>query len=130
MGINLFTLVARFTKLNGLVKTYNLKAKHGLTDACYSGMLIMLGLLLPEGNEVPASFYEAKKTLCALGMDYEKIHSCPNDCILYRESNVDATSCPSCGVSRWKLGKNKIERVGVPGVLSTYTEVQEDASIN
>jgi hypothetical protein len=110
----------RFTKLNGLVKTYNLKAKHGLTDACYSDMLIMLGLLLPEGNEIPGSFYEAKKTLCALGMDYEKIHACPNDCILYRESNVDATSCPACGISRWKLGKNKVEKVGVPGKVLWY----------
>ncbi|XP_024190649.1 uncharacterized protein LOC112194663 [Rosa chinensis] len=40
-----------FTKLNGLVKTYNLKAKHGLSDACYSDMLILIGILLPEGNE-------------------------------------------------------------------------------
>lgn len=110
----------RFTKLNGLVKTYNLKTKHGLTDACYSDMLIMLGLLLPKGNEIPRSFYEAKKTFCALGIDYEKIHACPNDCILYRESNVDTTSCPACGISRWKLGKNKIEKVGVPGKVLWY----------
>ncbi|XP_024200640.1 uncharacterized protein LOC112203982 [Rosa chinensis] len=82
----------RFTKLNGLVKTYNLKAKHGLSDACYSDMLILIGILLPEGNEVPGSFYEAKKTLCALGMDYQKIHACPNDCILYRDNHMDAVS--------------------------------------
>ncbi|XP_062014292.1 uncharacterized protein LOC133730785 [Rosa rugosa] len=110
----------RFTKLNGLVKTYNLKAKHGLSDACYSDMLILIGILLPEGNEIHTSFYEAKKTLCALGMGYEKIHACPNDCILYRDSHVDATSCPTCGISRWKLGKNNVEKEGVPGKVLWY----------
>ena len=28
---------------------------------------------------------EAKKTLGALGMNYEKIHAFPNDCCLYRK---------------------------------------------
>ncbi|XP_024178346.1 uncharacterized protein LOC112184315 [Rosa chinensis] len=53
-------------------------------------------------------------------MNYEKIHVCPNDCILYRDSNVDATSCPTCGLSRWKFGKNKVEKVGVPGKVLWY----------
>ena len=35
-------------------------------------------------NEMPLSMYEAKKTLNAFGMEYEKIHACHNDCILYR----------------------------------------------
>ncbi|KAM5561141.1 hypothetical protein ABKV19_021978, partial [Rosa sericea] len=108
------------TKLNGLIQTFNLKAKHGMTDACYSDMLIMIGGLLPEGNEVPASLYEAKKTLSQLGMEYEKIHACPNDCILYRQQHVDAIICPTCGVSRWKLGKDKIEKEGIPAKVLWY----------
>ncbi|XP_024199865.1 uncharacterized protein LOC112203073 [Rosa chinensis] len=108
------------TKLNGLIQTFNLKAKHGMTDACYSDMLIMIGLLLPEGNELPGSVYEAKRTLCALGMEYQKIHACPNDCILYRLQHADATSCPTCGESRWKLGRDKSEKEGVPGKVLWY----------
>ena len=38
-------------------------------------------------------------------MEYEKIHACPNDCILYRKKYKDATSCPTCGMSRWKVNK-------------------------
>ncbi|XP_024162968.1 uncharacterized protein LOC112170052 [Rosa chinensis] len=108
------------TKLNGLIQTFNLKAKHGMTDACYSDMLIMISLLLPEGNELPGSVYEAKRTLCALGMEYEKIHACPNDCILYRLQHADATSCPTCGESRWKLGRDKSKKKGVPGKVLWY----------
>ncbi|RVW26101.1 hypothetical protein CK203_114946 [Vitis vinifera] len=50
----------------------------------------------PLNNELPLSIYEAKKTLNALGMEYEKIHACPNDCILYRNDLKDASSCPTC----------------------------------
>ncbi|XP_040361932.1 uncharacterized protein LOC121049286 [Rosa chinensis] len=108
------------TKLNGLIQTFNLKAKHGMTDSCYSDMLIMIRGLLPEGNEVPASLYEAKKSLSALGMEYHKIHACPNDCVLYRQQHADAIICPTCGASRWKLGKDKTEKVGIPAKVLWY----------
>jgi hypothetical protein len=40
--------------------------------------------MLPRKNKLPASTYEAKKLVCPLGLDVQKIHACPNDCILYR----------------------------------------------
>ncbi|RVW63238.1 hypothetical protein CK203_058658 [Vitis vinifera] len=61
--------------------------------------------MLSMNNEIPLSMYEAKKTLNALGMEYKKIHACPNDCILYRNELNDASSCPTCGMSRWKVNK-------------------------
>ncbi|XP_024195814.1 uncharacterized protein LOC112198969 [Rosa chinensis] len=107
----------RHTKLNVLVSLYNLKAKHGMSDSAYSDWLITFAEFLPVGNEIPASVYDAKKTLSALGMDYTKIHACPNDCILYRKEYVDETKYPRCGLSRWKIGKNSKERDGVPAKL-------------
>ncbi|KAL6189211.1 hypothetical protein ACLB2K_040601 [Fragaria x ananassa] len=101
------------TKMNGLVHTFNLKAKHELSDSCYTNILILFHTLLPDGNEVPGSVNLAKKTLSALGMKYEKIDACPNDYILYRDLNVDAKKCPSCNASRWKLAKDGYEKVGV-----------------
>ncbi|BBN68839.1 hypothetical protein Prudu_602S000400 [Prunus dulcis] len=50
----------------------------------------------------------------AVRMSYEKIHTCPNDCILYRKDYEDSTNCPTCGVSRWKEGKDAILKEGVP----------------
>ena len=38
-------------------------------------------------------------------MEYKKIHACPNDCILYRNELNEASSCPTCGTSRWKVNK-------------------------
>ena len=49
--------------------------------------------------------YEAKKTLNALGMEYDKIHACPNDCISYQNKLKDPSSCLMCGTSRWKVDR-------------------------
>ncbi|KAI5312912.1 hypothetical protein L3X38_042086 [Prunus dulcis] len=99
---------------------YNLKAKHGMSDVCFTELLILQGDLLPEGNTIPTSMYEAKKTLCALGLSYEKMHACPNDCILYRKEYEDSTNCPTCGISRWKEGKDSILKEGVPAKVVWY----------
>ncbi|RVW33032.1 hypothetical protein CK203_101237 [Vitis vinifera] len=95
----------KFTKLSALVKLYNVKARYGWSDKSFSDLLQILGDMLPVNNEMPLSMYEAKKTLNALGMEYKKIHACPNDCILYRNELNDASSCPTCGTSRWKVNK-------------------------
>ncbi|KAI5350142.1 hypothetical protein L3X38_003033 [Prunus dulcis] len=110
----------KYTKLSALVKLYNLKAKHGMSDVCFTEFLILQGDLLPEGNTIPTSMYEAKKTLCALGLSYEKMHACPNDCILYRKEYEDSTNCPTCGISRWKEGKDSILKEGVPAKVVWY----------
>ncbi|KAI5316717.1 hypothetical protein L3X38_036424 [Prunus dulcis] len=110
----------KYTKLSALVKLYNLKAKHRMSDVCFTELLILQGDLLPEGNTIPTSMYEAKKTLCALGLSYEKMHACPNDCILYWEEYEDSTNCPTCGISRWKEGKDSILKEGVPAKVVWY----------
>ena len=44
--------------------------------------------------------YEAKKTISVLGLEYVKIHACPNDCILYRKEYKGLFECPTCGLSK------------------------------
>ena len=76
---------------------------------------------MPKDNEMPSSFYEAKKTLCSLGMPYEKIYACLNNCILFRKKFENEVSCPVCGMSRWQK-KRKSEEVkdGIPVKLLWY----------
>ncbi|KAI5334523.1 hypothetical protein L3X38_024656 [Prunus dulcis] len=105
---------SKYTKLSALVKLYNLKAKHGMSDVCFTELLILQGDLLTEGNTIPFSMYEAKKTLSTLGTSYEKIHACPNDCILCMKDFGDSTNCPTCGISRWKECKDSILKEDVP----------------
>ena len=72
-------------------------------------------------NELPLSMYDAKKTLNALGMEYEKIHACPKGGILYRNELENASSCPTCGASRWKVNSiGTKKRKGVPAKVKWY----------
>ena len=36
----------------------------------------------------------------------EKIHACPNDCILYRGEYDDFSACPVCGALRYKISRD------------------------
>jgi len=73
--------------------------------------------MLPEGNEIPKSTYEAKKIICPMGLEVEKIHACKEDCILFRGDYKDLTECPKCGTSRYKCrndGGDDEKRYGAP----------------
>lgn len=64
---------------------------------------------LPEGQSLPNNFYESKKYISAVGLGYESIHACRNDCILFHGDNAEANSCPVCHASRWKSVKTGID---------------------
>jgi len=38
-----------------------------------------------------------------MGIEYQKIHACPNDCILYRHEFEEMPKCPRCRVSWYKV---------------------------
>ena len=64
--------------------------------------------MFPLNNELPLSMYEARKTLNTLGMESEKMHAYPNDYILYMNELKDASSYPTCGISRWEVYKTRV----------------------
>ena len=52
--------------------------------------------------------YEAKQVVCPMGLEVQKIHACPNDCILYYGplyENLDA--CPVCQALRYKIWQHE-----------------------
>jgi hypothetical protein len=61
----------------------------------------MISDMLPEYHILPKNMYEAQKVLRALKMPYEKMHACPNGCVLFRKDHEKATHCPKCKASRY-----------------------------
>jgi len=59
--------------------------------------------MLLKPNELPTTTYEEKKIVCPIGLQIEKIHTCPNDCILYHAEHKNLDECPVCNVSRYKI---------------------------
>ena len=63
----------------------------------------MLAWLLPKPNKVPANTYRAKKLVSPFTMGVERIHACPNHCILYRgDTFKDLDKCSVCSANRYK----------------------------
>jgi hypothetical protein len=84
------------------------KAANGITDKGFEKLLGIIKNIVPEGNELPSTTYEGKKkVVCPLGLDVQKIHACPNDCILYNSDEYEKLDvCPVCGTKRYKIRQN------------------------
>ena len=95
----LYSGCTSFTRLSAVLALVNLKARFGWSDKSFSELLVLLKNMLHKHNTLSKNHYKAKKILCPVGMEYQKIHACPNDCILYRNQFVEMRKCPTCGVS-------------------------------
>jgi hypothetical protein len=91
-----------FTQLRVVLELLKLKANHGWSGNSFLELLRLLEKLLPKPNTLPTSTYRAKKLICSLSLGVDKIHACPNHCILYRREYEFNMKCPVCGVSRYK----------------------------
>ena len=86
----------KYTRLSGILYLVNLKATCGWTDSSFTMLLELLCDMFPDDNLLPNHMYEAKKILSTMGMEYKKIHACPNDCVLYRNKYGGLSECPKC----------------------------------
>lgn len=109
-----------FTRLSSIMKLYNLKAANGWSDKSFTDLLTIVHEMLPQDNVLPSRTYEAKKVLASIGMSYEKIHACPNDCILYRKEYSSLISCPTCKASRYKRDKIPIKYIWYFHVITRF----------
>jgi hypothetical protein len=94
-------------KLGTTLEMLQWDAKYGVFDKAFEGMLKIVKDKLPENNELLSTTYETKQTVCRLGLEAQKIHACPNDCILYRgteHENLEA--CPVCKVLCYKIRRD------------------------
>jgi hypothetical protein len=78
-----------------------LKSRYSLSRDTFDGIVTVIGSLLPEGHILPKSMYESQKLLRALKMPYDKIHACPNGCVLFRKEYAEEKYCPKCKSSRF-----------------------------
>ena len=65
------------TLLSMVLSLVNVKARYGWSDKSFSSLLQVVHNMPLEKNTLPKSYYHAKKILCPMGMEYQKIHACP-----------------------------------------------------
>nr|CAE03533.1 OSJNBa0061C06.21 [Oryza sativa Japonica Group] len=91
-------------KLDTTLEFLQWKAKNGVSDKAFGDLLKLVKNILPKGNKLPETTYDAKKIVCPLGLEVQKIHACSNYCILYRgEEYENLETCPVCKALRYKI---------------------------
>ena len=77
-----------------------------MSNKGFTDLLEFIKDAFPVGEAFPKSYYEAKKMIGGLGLSYNKIHACPNDCMLYRKEYENDTECHVCKTSRYLEDKD------------------------
>nr|AAX92962.1 transposon protein, putative, CACTA, En/Spm sub-class [Oryza sativa Japonica Group]ABA92833.1 transposon protein, putative, CACTA, En/Spm sub-class [Oryza sativa Japonica Group] len=94
-------------KLDTTLEFLQWKAKNSVSNKVFGDLLKLVKNILSEGNKFPETTYEAKKIVCPLGLEVQKIHACLNDCILYRgEEYEKLEACPVCKALRYKIRRD------------------------
>lgn len=112
------------SKLAASLYLYHLKCLHGWSNNSFTQLLDYLRFLLPDGNVLPKTHNEVKSTVLSLGLKYEKIHACPNGCMLFWKDKKDDNFCSECGESRWIQPKD-----GEESTSETSAKNQRPANI-
>jgi hypothetical protein len=101
---------SKFSRFSFLVKLVHMKSLYRISNSAFSAIVKLLAEALPECNTLPNSYNEANNFLKELGLGYDSIHVCFNNCVLFRKQYAELDDCPICALSRWK----DLERKRIP----------------
>jgi hypothetical protein len=92
------------TRFSFIVKLLHIKSFYKISSVGFNAILKLLSLTFPNCS-LPISYAATKKLLSVLGLGYDSIHVCPNNCVLFWKDYAKFDECPVCGSSRWGTTK-------------------------
>jgi hypothetical protein len=81
---------------------FTIKSDYRLSEVSYDRIIKWARNILFEGRRLKENFYAARSMMKPLGLEYHKINTCLNFCMLYYLENAELTKCRICGHSRYK----------------------------
>jgi hypothetical protein len=98
----------KHTVLSAVTQCLNLKSDFQMTEDNFNRMMSIIKSMLPVGEKLPRDFYQAKKLVRGVSMEYKKIDVCPNNCMLYyKGEELLKDKCDICGEPRYKTPPTK-----------------------
>jgi hypothetical protein len=98
---------SKISRFSFVVKLLHMKLLYRISNSAFSTIVKLLVEAFLECNTLPKSYNEAKNLLKELGLGYDSIHVCFNNCVLFRKQYAKLDECPICGLSRWKDPERK-----------------------
>jgi hypothetical protein len=93
---------SKFSRFSYIVKLLHMKSLYRISNSVFSAIVKLLAEAFSECNTLPKSYNEANNILKELGIGYDSIHVCFNNCVLFMKQYAKLDDCPICGLSRWK----------------------------
>ena len=94
---------SRHSKFSFLLRMLYIKSRYPISNGAFSVIMKLLSEGYPN-SDLPKSYDEAKKYLKELGLGFQSIDVCENNCVLFRKEYKKDDVCPVCKASRWKDG--------------------------
>ncbi|WMV54577.1 hypothetical protein MTR67_047962 [Solanum verrucosum] len=80
--------------LSVAVRLMNIKSNWNVPNAAMDSMVDLLGELVNPEFKIPKNFSQAKCLVSKLGLTYDRIHCCVNDCMLFYKTDSELENCP------------------------------------
>jgi hypothetical protein len=90
----------KLSRFSFTVKLLHIKSFYRISNAAMNAILRLWNLQYPD-SDVPKTYDEALAIIGRLGLGYDSIHVCPNNCVLFRKQYAKHDHCPKCNASRW-----------------------------
>ncbi|CAL8175742.1 unnamed protein product [Prunus armeniaca] len=92
-----------FSVLTTIVELMHGKIKYRMSNLCFDYFLGVFKRMLLTDNCLPKDHKQAQNVLNGLGLGYEKIHACKNNCMLFYKEHESLDTCLICNESRFKM---------------------------
>lgn len=100
------------SQLSLAARLMSLKTDYNLPQNCMDSISQMMQEYLPQGNNSMNSYYDIKKLMRSLGLPYQKIDVCQDNCMLFWKDSANLENCLFCKKDRYrptqKSGKKKV----------------------
>ncbi|CAE6201306.1 unnamed protein product [Arabidopsis arenosa] len=88
--------------LSAATRLMGIKTDWNLAEGCVDAITDFVKEILPEDNLSPASYYEVQKLVAGLGLPYQVIDVCSDNCMIYWREDEGRTSCRFCRKPRYQ----------------------------
>ncbi|XP_022008273.1 uncharacterized protein LOC110907629 [Helianthus annuus] len=125
----LYSGCTEFSSLDFLAKLMNLKEMHHWTNISFDHLLVLLQVSMPKGSMIPPTHYVAKKTFKKIGLAYEMMDACVNDCALFWKEHNCCKIVPFVMRVHGSIKKQKARRHTTKDMIWHSTERSEDGTM-
>ncbi|XP_056858427.1 uncharacterized protein LOC130507800, partial [Raphanus sativus] len=88
--------------LSSATRLMSIKSDYNLAEDCVDAIADFVKGVLPEDNVAPGSYYEVQKLVAGLGLSYQVIDVCRDNCMIYWRADEQLDACKFCGKARYK----------------------------